>query len=187
MDEDDPLVMLKARLTRRAFKLFDQNFTKYMAVTISLTEAIPDQINNHIRNAFTHLSRACFANDKKDVEDEVNRAISHIERANRDCLKVSVLEQHDRLKSIFADIRFFHGFITPSIKSKYDNITQLRERSYEDEVRGDKNATDKLETLLRCTNELVEEIDNTYISIGLKRGRLRYADLFNSGFVQLPL
>lgn len=162
----------KARSLNRAFHMYNDTFTKYFSITISLTEAIPDQINNHIRNAFTHLSRAHESDDITTVEREVEKAISHIERGNRDCLKICVAHQHDKIEALFSAIRFNYGFVTPSINSAKKSIQKERQNLLQEETKGNDNITIKFEELLRKSLELEEYIYEQYSDVSLSDIRL---------------
>lgn len=174
------LRLIKARALDRAFSLFYEDFTKYLATTISLTESIPDQINNQIRNAFTHLARVNMSTDPEEIKQETEKAIGHIERANLDCLKVGIIHQHDKLDYLIADVRFFHGFLTPSIKSKRQQIEKERNELYESESRGDGDVTDKYEILLTKYIDLDDEINDAYIDV--QGGKKRFFRLIQRWF-----
>src|SRR5579875_3001772 len=71
----------------------------FYAGAVALTEKQPDQVNNEVRNAVTHMARAYCADTRAAADQQLNQAVSHIERAMRDCLKLSVIELHDRIQS----------------------------------------------------------------------------------------
>jgi hypothetical protein len=101
-------------------------FTQYMAAMIAISESVPEEINNQIRNAFTHVARAAHAETLTDVNAEVEKAIGHIERACRDCLKVSIIYARENLDQLVADVVFFYGFMPPDTKAKLATLKSLR-------------------------------------------------------------
>ncbi len=157
-----PLPDLKTQEFSRAFGIFRGGFTKHLATVISLTEKIPDQAGNHIRNAFTHLARADSLSDRREIEKEVEKAINHIERASRDCLKISIIFLHDRLKSMVADARAFYGRTTPSINTGMREIREAREKVCRDEAENASDVASDYEIIVLRGINLENEINAAY-------------------------
>ena len=151
---------------------YHSDFTTYLATVISLTETLPEQINNQIRDAVTHLARANIADTLTEVQHQSRLARSHIERANRDCLKASIIAARVELDDLVQDVVFYHGFLTPAIKASYDDIRQLRKAAYQAETRGDDDQVAKLDEILRLTMALSGEVRAHYSVAGAKRTKL---------------
>ena len=66
------IATVKEQEVARVLAFYSEKFTKYLSATISLAEKIPEEINNHIRNAFTHLARVQFCSDEDKVRVEAN-------------------------------------------------------------------------------------------------------------------
>ena len=164
----------KARAERVSSVLdfYYKNFTEYLATVISFTEALPEEINNQIRDAFTHMSRAGRAMTLEEVETQCKAALAHIERANRDCLKASIIKARGELDNLVADVVFYHGFLTPAIKAQRDAISTARKEAYQLESRGDENQSLKLEEILRMTMALSDEVRAHYSVAGKMRTRV---------------
>ena len=73
-------------------KDFYEDFMEVYAMVVSTTETHPEQVNNKIRGALTHLARALDRGD--GCSEEVQKAQAHINRAKRDCLKVIIVQKH---------------------------------------------------------------------------------------------
>lgn len=73
---------------------FHNDFMDVYALTISLTDKHPEQANNEIRNALNHLARALMIDTPQDALEQITKAQGHIERAKRDCLKISLINRH---------------------------------------------------------------------------------------------
>ncbi|MEO5333314.1 MAG: hypothetical protein H7839_14965 [Magnetococcus sp. YQC-5] len=163
---------IKGQEVARVLVFYSEKFTKYLSTTISVSEKIPEEINNHIRNAFTHLARVQFCVDEDKIRSEANQAINHIERANRDCLKASIICTRDTLNEMKLDVYFHHGSLTPAIDAQYKKIQQMREEAYAIESRGDDDQTQKLEEILRLILHTTEQIKEQYQEVGSKKTRI---------------
>lgn len=157
LNEDD-----RAREISRALNFYLDRFTLYLATTISITESIPDEANNQLRNALTHLARANQANDAAALNKEVASAIAHFERANRDCLKVSIIKARDAMDQAVTNVRFFRGSLTPKIEDMIKELKEIRRRGHIAETRGDETQTKMLEEILRLTLAITDEIHQHY-------------------------
>lgn len=137
-----------------------------MAAMIAISESVPEEINNQIRNAFTHVARAAHAETLTDVNAEVEKAIGHIERACRDCLKVSIIYARENLDQLVADVVFFYGFMPPDTKAKLATLKSLRREANVAETRGDKGQVEKLEEILRIILDASDDITARYDRAG---------------------
>lgn len=156
----------RAREIFRALSFYDENFTRYLATTISFTETLPEEINNQIRDAFSHLSRARNATSQREITRQVKLAISHIERANRDCLKASIIFAREELDELIADATFIGGFLTPTVKQSYKSLKEKRRSAYQTETRGDDKLNGSLEEILRLTIKISDDIKKEYTASG---------------------
>jgi hypothetical protein len=173
MPESSPKIeTVRDQEVARVLAFYSEKFTKYLSATISFSEKIPEEINNHIRNAFTHLARVQFCVDEEKVMVEVNHAINHIERANRDCLKASIICTREVLEDMKLDVYFHYGSLTPAIDAQYKKIQQIREEAYALESRGDGDQTQKLEEVLRLILHTTEQVKEQYQEVGYKKTRI---------------
>lgn len=160
---------VKTQEVARVLAFYSDKFTKYLSTTISISEKIPEEINNYIRNAFTHLARVQFCVDEDKVRVEASQAINHIERANRDCLKASIICTREKLDEMKLDVFFHYGSFTPALDAQYNKIQQAREEAYILESRGDDDQTQKLEELLRLILHTTEQVQMQYQEVGSKK------------------
>jgi hypothetical protein len=105
---------------------FQERFTDAYASAIAYADKIPEQCNNELRNALTHLSRACVAPDDESFKGEIHSANRHIERAIRDCYKLAVIEVNSLISKTFKVIEYSKGGVIWSIKNKYNEATKER-------------------------------------------------------------
>jgi hypothetical protein len=70
---------------------FFDTLSRYYAEGVAYSSKHPQNINNELRNALTHLARALNAPNMKDAQENMDSAGRHIERFKRDCLKVAVI------------------------------------------------------------------------------------------------
>lgn len=151
---------------------YHEKFTAYLATTIAFTEKLPEEINNQIRDAFTHLARANVLTSEDEIAGECKLAIGHIERANRDCLKACIIKTREELDNLLNDVAFHHGFPSPAIKTASDRIKIERKATYRAEAAGANDITQRLEEILRLTMDLCDEIRTHYSVAGKTRTRL---------------
>jgi hypothetical protein len=162
----------RAREISLVLSFYYTDFTRYLATTISFTEKLPEEVNNQVRDAFTHLSRASVATSMEDVTRECKLAQNHIERANRDCLKASIIKARFELEELITDAVFYHGFLTPSIKTAFAQIKRERELAYIAETRSDGELISKLDEILRMTMSLADEVRQQYSVAGRRKTRI---------------
>ena len=171
MSEVDSLEVQKAREIKRAFDFYFDTFASTLALLIAEYEKIPLELDNQIRNAFTHLARASSLNSIMDIKIEVDRAIAHIDRANRDCFKAIIIESRSELAEIISDVVFFRGFLTPAIKAKYDEIELNRKKAFVAETKGDEQSVFYLKDIAFETLDLIDKIKEQYHEAGSKKTR----------------
>lgn len=170
MDHD--LAGTKAYQIGSALEFYHQDFTQYLAAAISFSEKLPIEIDNQIRDAFTHLSRAHFATSIHDTISEVVKAKGHIERANRDCLKTAIILAREELEGIRANILLRHGVLSPVQESTYKQLKSMRKEAYLAETRGDVSVVKQLEEILRVTLALVDDFKDSHAEKTVKASAL---------------
>ncbi|MBF0342054.1 MAG: hypothetical protein HQL95_13985 [Magnetococcales bacterium] len=143
------LETVRSQAISRVLLYYFEKFTVHLAITISVTKKLPEEINNHIRNAFTHVSRIQIAASTDQIKEESAAAIKHIERANRDCLKASIMQTRETLENLILDVKFFRGSLSPTLDAQYNDLKRLRKEAYITESRGDNHQTSKLEIIYR--------------------------------------
>lgn len=108
----------------------------------------PEQTNNEIRNAVTHLSRAPNAATQEGADEEITKAVLHIERAKRDCLKLTIITKIEQLRSMLSRIEEKDGILRQEVRSKVRKINSDRKDIYIRETKGDDIANDLTELLI---------------------------------------
>jgi hypothetical protein len=142
-------------------KDFHVDFTEAWATTVALTETIPDQANNEIRNAFNHLARALKSETEEDAAGNIREARSHLDRAKRDCLKISVIYVHESVQSLIWYVEHNHGLVPENIRIRRKTLTIERKSIYSDETMG-LAVSDRLEALLREYADLESHIIDNF-------------------------
>ncbi|MBF0134438.1 MAG: hypothetical protein HQL75_17860 [Magnetococcales bacterium] len=138
------------------------DFSEIYATTIAITEIHPEQANNQIRNALTHLARALTSQDATAIRDNLEKAGSHIERGKRDCIKTAIALLKDRISSTLYRIEHEHGLIPRSIKDRLRIIEAKRKSAYKNEAKGDISVSGEMEDILADLLELEESLFETF-------------------------
>ena len=133
-----------------------EDFTEIYATTIAITEAHPEQANNQIRNALTHLARALTSQDAAALKDSLKKAEGHIERGKRDCIKTAIALLKDRISTTLYRIEYEHGLVPRHIKVKLKTIEYKRISAYKNETKGDIRVSGEMEDILADLLELEE-------------------------------
>lgn len=140
----------------------------FFAQAVALNEKVPDQVNNELRNALTHFSRAYAAATYADAEADLRRASAHIDRAKRDCLKLSIIALHDRIQHLCGQVKAVSGTIDPALLARRHTLTDDRKRVLRNEINGALGVTNQLLTFLEDAEALEADLSNEY-NIGYRR------------------
>lgn len=108
----------------------------FFAQAVAFTEKVPDQVNNELRNALTHFSRAYSAASYLDAEADLRRAAAHIDRAKRDCLKLSIICLHERIQALCGQVKAVSGTLDPAFLARRNQLTADRKQVLRDEISG---------------------------------------------------
>jgi hypothetical protein len=134
------------------------DYSEILSTTVSITTYYPQQAESQLRNAITHLARSI--SDDSDFEAEIEKAKGHIERAKRDCLKLSIIKKKQDVIGEIKSLRYAKGTLTKSIKEKRISIElQLKKASIQ-ETLGAKDVSTLLEVILTELIELESELIN---------------------------
>ena len=68
-----------------------RQFSEVYSAAVASIEIHPEQVNNELRNAITHMGRAAASDDYAAALKELSAARSHVERAKRDVIKIAVI------------------------------------------------------------------------------------------------
>lgn len=134
-------------------KDYFEDFLDVYGTTISIAESHPEQVNNEIRNALTHLARSYYCESLHDATSEIKQARDHIERAKRDSLKLSIITKRDQIQSEIFRIEMSEGAIPQALKLKLREIEKTRKKAFKNESLG-KPVINSLETILIDALEL---------------------------------
>lgn len=148
MNDVPDLEASKADLIRSVIRFYHEDFTEYYATVIALTEKMPEQINNEIRNAFSHLARVYVATSVDNAKSEADKARGHIERACRDCLKASIIAVHDTIENQYNHALIRYQGIAPKITGERKAIRQERVTLAKAETKGANDLTGRFRDLL---------------------------------------
>lgn len=159
----------KVRALERASTVYLETFTRNLSIVIGAFERIPLEIDHQSRNAFTHVARAVSASDVVTVDREIERAVNHIDRANRDCLKAGIIAGRERLDDLVADISFHRGRLTPAQATELKYIDRLRREAYVAETSGEGASVDRLELILRHIMDLTDLLKVEFHEAGTRK------------------
>lgn len=148
MSNPPDLKTVKTQLIENVIGFYHEDFTEYYATVIALTEQMPEQINNEIRNAFSHLARVQTATSQVEAEKEAEKAQAHVERACRDCLKASIIAVHDDITNLRNRAVTLYQAIDPVNTAQINALFAERSALNLAEARGEKDLTDRFQSLL---------------------------------------
>ncbi len=153
----------RAREIVRVLSFYDGSLTPALALVISESERLPEELNNQVRNAFTHLVRILAAQSEKIATSEADKSIGHLDRATRDCIKIVIIQSSQQLSDNIIDAKYFGGSITPEIQAEHREILSKRRQIYVDETKGDNHTSPKLSELAEQIEQLNSKIVNQYL------------------------
>ncbi|MBV9511776.1 MAG: hypothetical protein JO303_16005 [Caulobacteraceae bacterium] len=131
---------------------------EFYATAVSLAEKHPEQVNNEVRNAVTHLARALTLDEAGAANHEIELAKAHVSRATRDAIKLAVLELHDRIQDACAEIKYLHGTLDPTFMVRRDDLTSKRKKVLRDEINGDPGVIEQFVQLFNEADELEKDL-----------------------------
>jgi len=146
--------------------------SKYYALGVSLSNRHPQNINNELRNAMTHMARALNAVEIGVARDELDAAMRHTERFKRDCLKVAVIYAGRDANNKIRHVEAIYHRLSPHVHIECANITRQRYGVIIDEVFGDQHSAEKWEALLLRIEKLREELIHEYPLLDPKKFRI---------------
>ena len=148
-------------------------FLELYAAAVSATEKHPEQVNNELRNALTHIARAVSVPDLETANGELEKALSHIERAKRDAVKIAVIFLRDRIAEACGDIKRLNGSIETGFLVRRDVITRKRKLLLKREAKGHQVLNEFIELYLE-TDDLNDELHSVLALTTKLRPRWQY-------------
>jgi len=134
----------------------------YLAQAVSLTETYPEQVNNELRNVTTHFARALCADNLADAKADLAKASGHIDRAKRDCLKISIITIHDRVHHICAQIKASSGTLEPAFVVRRTELAKHRDKILRAEINGATGVANSLLDFLADLEALDADLTREY-------------------------
>lgn len=143
-------------------------------LTIALTETHPEQVNNEIRNALTHLARVRLAKKEDDLHEEIKRSIGHFERGKKDCLKLCIATLHERVTRTVKTIEITKGLVNSKYKLSLKSVEEQRKQAFIKESKNDSTkATSLLEKLTYDLLDIEDELAKDYPGVkGYSYGKM---------------
>lgn len=141
---------------------FYEDFMDAYATALSALERHPEQANNEIRNALTHLARALSSERDTDFACHVAQASGHIQRGKRDCLKAAIIARREKLADTVRAIELVEGRVSNAIHQRLKTIEKQRYEAYVSETKAEDGVNDKLVSLLIECDNLIEHIEVSY-------------------------
>lgn len=164
---------LNALLSQLLVDEIHGQFLDLYAAAVSLTEKHPEQVNNELRNAMTHLSRAAAMDDFLPAQAEIAKAVAHIERAKRDAVKVAVIALRDLIADASADIKLLNGTVDPGFIVRRDEVAKKRKQLLKQESQGAPVLNGFVQLYLEA-DELHDDLVGVLATAGRRRGRWFY-------------
>jgi hypothetical protein len=155
---------------------YNEDFIDSYALVIAESQELPEQMNNEIRNAFTHLTRIWAASDIQIISDEKVKGLGHIHRATRDCLKYTVFHLHMRLQTQHKWALILHRAVSPEYCARSEKIKDAVKKIIADETKGIATESDWL-TVIKESKELSDAYHRSY-GIEFKAKRLTRVGYF---------
>jgi len=134
------------------------DYSEILSLTVAITNFYPQQAESQLRNAMTHLARS--VSDASNLNSEIERAKGHLERAKRDCLKLSIIKKKQDIENEIKSLRYAKGTLTKSIKEKRISIALTQKEASIQETIGAKDVSTLLEVVLTELIELEMELIN---------------------------
>lgn len=132
----------------------------YYARAVAYSSKHPQNINNELRNALTHMSRAMCASDVQEANKEIAAAERHVERFKRDCLKVAVVYAGRNANELIRRAELAGKKLDPALSIATAAIVAKRYQILIEEVLGDAGAATKWEGLLLDIERVREVVLN---------------------------
>jgi hypothetical protein len=145
----------------------------FFAAAVSLTESLPEQVNNELRNALTHFARSLQADTKAAAQRDVEKGHGHLDRAKRDALKLSILTLHDRIQVALAEVVMRMGTVNAAFTVRRDRLTGLRQSVFLAEAQGADDTLDLLVEMYVEADTLYSDLVATYHLISKRLGRVQ--------------
>ena len=142
---------------------FHQEFGAIHARTVAFTDVQPEQANNEIRNALNHMARALLQSDEDRATKDVAKAYSHLDRAARDCLKISIIEKQKQVRQLSQEVREIERVAPFQIVKGLDALEKRRIEVFLQESRGDDGCTDAMGEILNEVLALEKYIRNNWL------------------------
>ena len=134
------------------------DYSEILSMTVSITGFYPQQAESQLRNAMTHLARS--VSEVSNLDTEIEKAKGHLERAKRDCLKLSIIKKRQDIENEIKSLRYAQGTLTKSIKEKRIKIALTQKEASFRETFGEKDISTLLEVVLSGLIDLELELIN---------------------------
>ena len=164
---------VQARVAQLLLDEIHGEFLDLYATAVSITEKHPEQVNNELRNALTHLSRAVAVDTLDAALSELSKATAHIERAKRDAVKIAVIALRDMIASAYGDIKMLNGAVDPAFTIRRDAIADSRKALLKKEAMGESVLNGFIELFL-LADALHTDLLTVLGQVGRRRGRWHY-------------
>ncbi len=141
---------------------FARVLAQYYARTVAYAAKHPQNINNELRNAVTHMSRALVASDIATASSEMDAAERHVERFKRDCLKVAVVYAGKNASELMKRAELAGARVDPELTLAAAAVVTKRYQILMDEVLGDPKTVAKWEALLLDIERIRAKVMGSY-------------------------
>ena len=177
-----------AQCDARMFAIIHEDIGKrlaeyYAAAVFFNDDKHPAQVNNEIRNALNHLTRARHESDSwSAAEENFKAAMRHVERAQRDCLKLAIIGLFGQLTETFRGIEYYYGAVQPAFSVRKTELIKRRKEAYLKESKGEETIVNILVGIYADALVLGDEIQAAHPAAGrVSSWKIRFLKLKRQG------
>lgn len=150
---------------------FFEHLTRYYAEGVAYSNRHPQNINNELRNAITHMARMLRATNRAEIDYNKRAADSHVQRFKRDCLKVAVVYAGKDAGNLLKNAYRRYKHVDPALFVRSSQIVRRRVEATMLEALGDEQTVQTWEELFRDIAALRERIFAIYPTLDQKNHR----------------
>ena len=153
----------RLQLVAEVLDLYRHEFSGYFALAVTVVEKIPEQVNNEIRNTFTHASRILNSPDIRLAVQEKVQAEKHLKRACRDCLKIVIIHANSRTRALVDVMMAIYKDVPPAINTRLTELEKRRATILLEEAKGTSHTLTKdMEELSVDFQKLYDKVAELY-------------------------
>lgn len=146
MDLTPPITTVKPETIDDVLKYYRNSFVPIFSLATAISGTLPEQILNELRNCLDHLSRSA---EGHDIEGNIQKAKSHIDRSCLDCAKIAWVTLYREAETSFKQYTphdyslVDNGSFWLEVSEKYKLLREISISARQDEAENINNNLDK--------------------------------------------